>query len=506
MRFLNFNARTVYLSLVLLVTLAALGNLISSGRGFVFWPDSIGYLSPLADWQAGRGFTAWYGRSFLYPAFLALFMQEHNSYIPVLFAQIMMQGTVIILAGLLAGAVERRMKCQSTGWSLLARGVLLIGLVSFDFNPTLLGLVHTLMPETMFVFMLALQCLIVWVAIHTNNKILKCAGVAGISFFGFMLILVKPHYLLAAFVLPCAVTIMLHRQVAARYLLVAVLLGSAAAIPFHLFDGQLKKQFDPVTSVVFGPRSLFCNNLDVLNAGFERGAGDILEIRPQVDSILGAGPNGWRVLGFDGDACMYGDLGRKISSHFKGSLPAEVAYYYETYISAALRAPDMVAFRFARQVAAALALPLPNGLAKLTNDCRALQGAAQRGLLFERLLAECKLSEGKRVVGFYIKPYAFNFLFGAIFGVGLLLFLVKRKFVFWIEAGQAGSFIHVCVISLMSSGSFVVLVGLVHSFDVFRYMAIISPMIFMLFSCMTVWIFSRRDEGVAVSDKSQSAV
>lgn len=497
-QFLAIPRWNFYKFLVVAITCAALINLVFSGFGFVFWPDSIGYLGPLADWQAGRGFTSWYGRGFLYPAFLAVLIQDGDNYLRVLFAQMFLLGSVFVFAGWLVWRCGCFLDYLPAWRVLLAKGLLIFGLMSFDFNSAQLSLVHTAMPETLFAAFVALQCFLMWMTLHSTRVQGQFVGLAGVTFIGLFLILIKPHFLATALILPVILAMMLRRQLARRYLLLSILLGCIVSAPFHLFDQQLKAKYDPRTSKTFGPKTLFCNNLDVLEVAFQRGLDDKLMVRPEVREILKSGTNGWDTLGFDGDKCMYGELGRTLSSHFKGKLDAEVRYYYLTYISAVQVAPDMVLRRFTRQLKKVMTSALPSHYER-TNDCQPLDSMTNRSILFKKVLAKCLEHDGYRIDFFAITPKVFNLLYVSLLCCGILWFGLRWMYFGSKGATKSASCFNVNVATLLAMFSYVLLVGLVHSFDIFRYLAIIAPLIFMSFCCVTTWLFSVGRDSLASS-------
>lgn len=488
-RLLTLTGQRAYGWLVAAVTLAALLNLAFSGQGFVFWPDSIGYLGPVADLQAGRGFTAWLGRGFLYPAFLAMLMPDSGQYLRVLYAQMALLAGVFAFAGWLAWLCGQSLSPLPPWRAVTARAVLLTGLISFDFNYAQLGLAHTAMPETAFTALLALQCFLVCTALLPGHARTQWISLTGLTALGLLLILLKPHYLVTAFALPGVIALMLRNQLPLRFLLLALVLGGVAAAPFHLVDRHLKAQYDPVTARLFAPRTLFCNNLDVLTVAFQRGMADDLAVGPQAAEILSQGSGGWDTLGFNGDTCSYGDLARTINSHFTDAPEAEARYYYTTYLTAALTAPDQVLRRLSRQIRKVIAAPLPGRL-ELSGDCRVLAEASHRGALFGALLSECRATAANRISYHDIKPKVFNAAYITVMVLCGLCLIVRWRCraakteeptAVWGKAGAA---------SLLAVLSYILLVGLVHSFDVFRYLAIIAPLFLLSFCAMTVWLFS----------------
>lgn len=474
--------------LVVLITLAALINLVSSGRGFVFVPDSIGYFGPLADWQTGRGFTAWYGRGFGYPLLVTALLQDGTHYLRVLDAQMLLLAGTYVFAGWVVWRCGRMLVHLPASRSLPAMGLLMLGLISFDFNATHLALMHSALPEIMFIAVLALQLFLMWKTLHTHEKRAQFAGLAGVTFIGFMLILIKPHYLLTALILPPVLAVLLLQKLAGKPLVLALLAGCLSAMPFHLFDLHQKASYDRFAAKTFGPRTLFCNNLNVLDLAFARGMEDTLAIRPQIEEILEGGPQGWNALGFNGDACMYGGLGRTVRGHFKDDPDKEANYYISTTVSAALIAPDMVLYRLMRQFKLVLFSPFVRQRVYNT-DCRPLEEGIKRNAFFEKLQSECFAHKDDRISYFDIKPVLFNWIYALLLGLAMcrLAFVVfgteEKNHPHPSPCGHMGT------AALFATFSFVLFVGLVHSFDVFRYMTMISPLILVSFCCMTVWLF-----------------
>lgn len=487
--FLSITRSRICDFLVVVITLAALINLVSSGRGFVFLPDSIGYFGPLADWQTGQGFTAWYGRGFVYPLFLTGLIQDSTHYLRVLDAQMLLLAGTYVFAGWVVWRCGHRLDRLPASRAIPAMGLLMLGLISFDFNAAQLALMHSALPEIMFIAVLALQLVLVWKTLHATEKRMQYAGLAGVTFIGFMLILIKPHYLLTALALPPVLALMLRQKLAGKPLVLALLVGCLSATPFHLFDLHQKASYDRLAAKTFGPRTLFCNNLNVLDLAFERGLEDRLNIRPQIEQILKDGPQGWDALGFNGDACMYGELGRTIRNQYKDDPDKEANYYLSTTAWAALIAPDMVLNRLMRQFRLALSSPFFRHRIHIS-DCHPLEAGLKRSAFFERLQTKCLRHKDDRISYYDFKPLLFNWIYPQLLGLGmckLVLIGFKRGTKNSSTPSPCGN---LAAATLLAIFSFVLFIGLVHSFDVFRYMMMISPLILVSFCCITVWLFT----------------
>jgi hypothetical protein len=111
-------------------------------------------------------------------------------------------------------------------------------------------------------------------------------------------------------------------------------------------------------SVVFVPKTLFCNHLNiVLASDAARGeiasaAGDRTEVTlARLAADLAAGPDRWPVLGFFGDACLFDTALDRDLAGKSGDAAGAAAAYWRIFLAAVRDRPLAYAGKFARQMA-----------------------------------------------------------------------------------------------------------------------------------------------------------
>lgn len=130
-------------------------------------PDFWGYLNPAFSKLTGGPFQHTYGRNFVYPGFLYLLLRVVGDYRIIG----VVQHTLGLLTGvLLAGGWNVLCGCLAgPGWSRMAARLAGLGLVAdFLFSRSPLLFEHTVRPEAVFPFFLALSFLLNLAALHAG--------------------------------------------------------------------------------------------------------------------------------------------------------------------------------------------------------------------------------------------------------------------------------------------------------------------------------------------------
>jgi hypothetical protein len=320
----------------------------------IVWSDSIGYLGPAVDAIERGEFTHWSGRGWGYPAFLWILLSASPAPDTVIAAQRLL---VLATFGLLSAAMI------VAGRALLLRGVnprwlgaaLVFWLCTWVLYPPNTGVAHIVMPEVLFSFVLALVLVGVtlqafpltsrhWLTTLTVVTVLASTA----------LVVIKPHWAAAAVLVPLmlpALVVPAERRRTALTVLVAVV-GAASVILVP--EWRLQTAYDAHISRVFGPRSLFCNSADLVSGYLERQAADPLAaaVTPSLARILTpearTSARDWWLIGFNGDACTYGEPARIVESWFGGDGSAEAAFYLATYSRALVEQPGYLVTRLSR--------------------------------------------------------------------------------------------------------------------------------------------------------------
>ena len=454
-----------------LVCLAAMLNVVLSRGGPIVWPDSIGYLRPAADYVDGLAFSHWNGRGFLYPAILAALLSIATSGHSIIAAQKLLQCVTLLLVFLSIRRIQGTVpEVAPRAVSIpMALGFVYLYLV-FAFNGAALGMMFVVMPEACFSTLLALLIyLVVRHATGEGRHVLTLMSL--IAFISAVIPLVKPHFLLAAPVLP-VVAALLVRAGRRRRAVCGAILGALLSVPLHAIEQTLQARHDQRVSTVFGPRTLFCNNADLiaryLSGRITSGIDEAV-----IGDLLGtaeAGPDTWAVNGFDGDRCMYGAAGWKMDRHFKESYQDEARYYVRTYISAALTAPQMVGRRVWRQFDY-LRRNVFADHADLRIDCGPLDSSRRLSSLFDLLADQCVQASRVPTRLLQVDPDLARRAFFYLVPLALLVSATQGLR----RTAPAGS-IRALAILFAVFGAINLLIAVVHSFDVGRYIVMQAPL------------------------------
>ncbi len=454
-----------------LVCLAAIVNVVFSTGGPIVWPDSIGYLRPAADHLDGLAFSHWNGRGFLYPAILAALLSIANSLNSLVAAQKVLQCVALLLVFLsirrIQGAVPELVpRAISISISL---GFAYLYLV-YAFNGAAIGLIFVVMPEVCFSTLLALLIyLVVRHATGEGRHVLTL--VLLITLISAAIPLVKPHFMLAALAVP-AVAVCLAQAGLRRRAFCGAILGALASVPFHAIELTLQYTHDSRVSTVFGPRTLFCNNADLISRYLSSRVTSGID-EAVIGDLLGtaqAGPDAWVVNGFDGDRCMYGSAGWKVGRHFQASYRDEARYYVRTYINAALASPQMVGQRVWRQLEY-LRRNVLFDHADLRVDCGPLDSSRLLNSLFDRLADQCARVSGVTMRFQHVDPIQARRAFFYFVPLALLVSIIR-----WLRRTASNASVRAFAMLFAAFGAINLLIAAAHSFDVWRYIVMQAPL------------------------------
>jgi hypothetical protein len=357
----------------------------------IVWPDSIGYLGPAIDAIERGQFTHWYGRGFLYPFWLWMWLRISPEPTTIVLAQrplVLVGYGCLAVAVFLLGRHVRRVHSTVRGLiPLLAAYWLLV----YGLYRPVVGLAHVVMPEVLFAALLAVALLgLVTVGTSAVSPVSSvAAGVTSVT--SVALVMVRPHWFLGSLMLPLALPWLAPRG-QRRAVAIATVGGLAvAAVTLVWPEYRLQQRYDAYTSRVFGARSLFCNSADLIRRHLTVHATDEFgtQVRAALDRMLDEGPahaRGWELLGFNGDDCMYGETGRIVGAHFGGQADAEAFYYAATYWHALLDEPAYLPVRLVRHLRALAIKPFDSTIGDyfLYADGRSLAANREVGRMVAR--------------------------------------------------------------------------------------------------------------------------
>ncbi|MCA6109146.1 hypothetical protein J6497_18180 [Bradyrhizobium sp. CNPSo 4026] len=147
----------------------------------------------------------------------------------------------------------------------------------------------------------------------------------------------------------------------ARCAVVAV--SVAAALALLLAGSRFGASNSDQASVVFVPKTLFCNHLNIVLASDAARAEIVSAAGDRADAAMArlaadfaAEPGRWPALGFFGDACLFdAELDRELADNVGSAAPA----YWRIFLAAVRDQPLVYAGKFARQMAYGLSWAWP---------------------------------------------------------------------------------------------------------------------------------------------------
>ena len=307
----------------------------------------------------------------------------------------------------------------------------------------------------------------------------------------FLLPMVKPHYLVSGLLLPVLVSALLLPRIGWRATAIGFGVGCLLFLPVKLLDAGRYAATPGTTVNLFGPATLFCNNANIIAAAsMEKGAPDPAHIRTILKQIVQDLPDGgWGILGFDGDACMYGEVPGLIATTFGHDPQKMKDFYYQSFITAAMTEPAQLSRRIFRQLYEISRRPVTNSYRAMTHDCSPLLRVADQSPFYASLAQNCQSADNTRISFRFIRADLINALFVFLVVSALVRFGVKLlRGQFRNEVRRPG---FLPLLSALSALYGVYgLIAVVHTFDVPRYAAIMSPMVLAVIVAATLYLFS----------------
>jgi hypothetical protein len=445
----------------------------------VVWGDTPPFVeSALLTLEAGRPTVAG-GRDPGYPAFLA---------------------AVFAFAGDLATAV----RVQQVAWALLmlalaatAQAVTrsaaaLAPIILVAMNPGLLLFRNVLTAELLFAVFLNLAVAGL-LAATCAGKTARCWAVAVSILCAALAACLKSQ----AFLVPIAVVLiglsLARPDTAARRAVIAV--SVAAALALIAAGSRLGASKSDQASVVFVPKTLFCNHLNIVLASdaarreIASAAGDRADAAmTRLAADFAAEPDRWPVLGFFGDACLFDTALDQDVAGDNGKAAGAAAAYRRIFLAALRDRPLSYATKFVRQMAygALIAWP-PYGLEPTipvsSDDVPHVDGIMTR---HGRAAQAIDLKGGPVRIGLLADFPAFStYLFRALsiaFVVSLIFWTVaavrrhRRGFV-----TRAGIVLAIWAASITTAAA-------THTLDVWRYLIPAVPMVGLMLALLAAEI------------------
>ncbi len=302
--------RTFALFCAVMLAMFCWGSLVRP-MPLVFGPDSFTYVQPGVLWAAGQSVAEQSHRDVGYPALTMLALRLGSlSMIPPLQLLIVIAGVACVLGVLylmLAAAASRRDRVSRVSrWipALCACSVAAVYCLMIVSHDSFIVEIYRAMAEAPHFLPTALALLFFvggWIARTPARRLAFMILSVPTAYLSTM---VKPHT--SVVLALCAVSLGVlaarhHRALRSPLIFSLCALSTVLIVAVHRFDIWVTPSgFD------FGPKTLFCNHLDVAEPVFDASTPERVHILALLRRVL-QNPDRWPLLGFIGDSCMYGD-------------------------------------------------------------------------------------------------------------------------------------------------------------------------------------------------------
>ena len=277
----------------------------------------------------------------------------------------------------------------------------------------------------------------------------------------------------------------------ARLAVIAV--SVAAALALLAAGSRLGASDSDQASVVFVPKTLFCNHLDIVLASdaarhqIVSAAGDRADVTmARLAADFAAEPGRWRVLGFFGDACLFdAALDRDIAAGSANAAGAAAAYW-RIFLAAVRDRPLAYAGKFVRQMAYGVsvawprygldpAIPVSTDDVPQVSDILARHGRAAQSIDLQGGPVRIgPLSDFPAISAGLFKALSATFMIAILFWAASAVWCWRSAF-----STRAG------IVIVMWTASIATAAG-VHTLDVARYLVPAVPMVGMMLSLFAV--------------------
>ena len=338
----------------------------SGGLHFLFWADSLGYVAQADSLFSSGAYQRPSARSVGYPLFVAGAFALSRSALSIIVAQIVL---VVLAFALLAGLVRTAIMDVapvSQDRADRVEGLLLFLLAASTSYSALHVFTLSVLPEVLHAVLALVAVMSVgwFVQRAPGTPQWWPASIAAIA--SALPAVVKPHWLFAA----AALVVIVAAKVAwtefacrSRHYATSILralLGTA--LPIAVFAATLAPDrylaaIDPKTEL-FGPRTLFCNHLHMIERvsngkatwGLHPDADLDAQLTAAARKLLAAQPKPWTHIGFNGDHCMFSPGHQRVVGNLLPDPAAQRAYYMAGFKAAVLGDPIGFVWKILRQV------------------------------------------------------------------------------------------------------------------------------------------------------------
>ncbi len=443
----------------------------------VIWGDTPSFVeSALQTLEAGRPTVAG-GRDPGYPAFLAVTFALGGDLKTVVLLQQAAWAVLMLALAATAQAATRN-----------AGGLVPIILVAM--YPGLLLLRNVLTADLLFAVFLNLAMAGLLVATCVGNAA-RCYAVAASVLCAALAACFRSQGILVPIAAVVVGARLARPDTPARVAVMAV--SIAAALALLVAGSRFGASDSDEASVVFVPKTLFCNHLNIVLASdaarreIVSAAGDRADATmARLATDFAAEPGRWRVLGFFGDACLFDTALDRDVTDGTGNAVGAAAAYRRIFLAAVRDRPLAYAGKFVRQMAygALLAWP-PYGLDPAipvsTDDVPHVSDIMAR---HGRAVPPTDLQGGPVRIGPLSDLPRFSaYLFRALsiaFVIAVIFWTVTA-----VRRRRPGFSTRAGIVIVMWAASIMTAAG-VHTLDIWRYLVPAVPMVGIMLSLFAV--------------------
>ncbi len=351
------------------ISIWALFRWISQPVTINYMEDSFGYLYPALSYISGNQFSPTQGRSFVYPGFILIILSVFRNVHALVYAQTVIYVIIAIIVAIIpVAATIGRIPQQPI--RILQAYLGAISLFVFLHYTPLAYSVHALLPEILCTGTISVVYILLVIVFRVpgNIFILLLSGVG--LYLTVATFYIKPSWGAAMifsgllFILRIICTIN-----STVFIRIAVLLICCTLIMITLvgYNRYLSTTYDSYESTIFGPETLFCNNMPIIIESLDQRMANIEpatdrhfinDLRNNMVYTVARGLNNWNVLGYNGDLCMYHqDVLGPIIRHFDND-PIRISHFLlVTFWHSILDRPFSFFNRVIKQIVVAIYRP-----------------------------------------------------------------------------------------------------------------------------------------------------
>lgn len=499
----NRNKKTINnfgLFVVMFVGLViAVINLTSADYKVAIDGDYWGYLAPAIESQNNNNFTLIFGRTFPYPMFLskAIFWGELSFFYLLIIQSIMFILSGVIIFSIIVSAVSDLMEKSGFLTTILVSLISLSSSIIFYTYSPIQFFMMALRPEMVSIF---ISLLLIYLLIKFHNHLkhiekINLTTLFSISVLAGGLAVLNSKFLILSGFLFLLTILSYIKKLNAINLTVVSVATLLFILPFYI---QKKIDDDPQGGKAFGIELLFCTTLDIqVKNDFGNYENKIEEKLKKIAlETLAKGPSGYQLLGFNPDICLYDSI---LSVYNLYSIPNYDKWYIldimkANSVSAIVNNPTLFFRKIGKQVSAVLRNPYDRGLFGFSQNItidedlvlrekeRLSKKGANYALIADQFLERSTVDMKKLK---YSPPNVIVFIFAPLFII----------FVYFLNHLDC-SIVKRSVIPLLILLSAVLMVAIVHSFDVGRFRDQLSPLFILAggyYWALIIGIFSKED-------------